>query len=200
MTLLLLCTVSLGIIVGKFFIPVLWVPELSNYALWLLLCVLLGIGVELGASHSLIDRLKRLPPKALLLPLTSGLGTLVGAFTAALFLNMGGPQGLSIGAGFGWYSLSSVLIAKLAGAELAALAFLTNVARELIAIPLIPLLWGRNLGVAAITPGGATTMDTTLTVISRVTDPEITLIALYHGVVLSSLTPLLVTLFCRMIK
>lgn len=199
MTLLLFLTVTLGILAGHYVLPAALVPRLGSYAMFVLLFVLVGIGIELGASASLVERLKRLRPQHLLLPVTSALGTLLGTAAGALGLGLGLPLGLSIGSGFGWYSLSSVLLAELLGAEIAALAFLTNVARELIAIPLIPLLVRLRLGFAAITPGGATTMDTTLAVISQVTGEETTLVALYHGVVLSLLVPLLVTFFARMV-
>lgn len=198
MTLLLLSTVFLGIMAGKFVIPIELAPALADYAQWLLLAVLFGIGLELGASSSLVERLRRLQPKSLLLPLTSAVGTLLGALLAAVILRVRPTVGLSIGAGFGWYSLSSVIIAEILGAEAAALAFLTNVIRELVAIPLIPILSKLGLGIVAIVPGGATTMDTTLAVISRVTDEETTIVAFYHGVTLSLLVPILVPLFAKM--
>lgn len=200
MTLLLLGAVVLGIITGRVAIHPEFAPQLEVYAMWLLMAVLLGIGMELGASTSLLQRVKRMSPAGLLLPVTSGAGTLLGAQAGALILGLATPVGLSIGAGFGWYSLSSVLLVDVAGAEIAALAFLTNVMRELIAIPLIPLLFRLRLGLAAITPGGATTMDTTLAIVSRVADEETTLAAFYHGAILSSLVPFLVTLFGKMIR
>lgn len=199
MTLLLLGTVILGVLAGRYLIPGVIVPQLETYAMFLLLAVLVGIGIELGASSSLVDRLRRMQPRNLLLPLTSALGSLLGVVVGAIILGVRIPVGLSIGAGFGWYSLSSVLLSEVAGAQIAALAFLTNVARELIAIPVIPTLARMNIGIAAVTPGGATTMDTTLAVISRVTNEEITLVAFYHGVVLSLLVPVLVTFFAGMI-
>ncbi|MDP3058369.1 MAG: lysine exporter LysO family protein, partial [bacterium] len=152
-------------------------------------------GIEIGMSNSISKSLRLLKTRALLLPFTSALGTLVGAAIAAKLLGMNVFGGLSIGAGFGWYSLSSIMLSKLAGAELAALAFLTNVFRELLAIPIIPLLAKFNLGVAIIVPGGATTMDTTLPLISRVSNEETTLLAFYHGAALSLMVPFLVALF-----
>lgn len=199
MSLMLLATVLLGALLGRFALPAQAIPHLAQYALWLLLLVLTGIGVELGSSPALSTRLKSMRGRNLLLPVTSVLGSLLGASLAAMSLRLSLPVGLSIGAGFGWYSLSSVLLAEMAGAEIAAVAFLTNVFRELTAILLIPILVRLGLGIAAITPGGATTMDITLAVISRVTDEETTILAFYHGVVLSSLVPILVTFFGRMI-
>lgn len=195
MTRLLLGATIVGVFLGRFLLPGTVTASLTQYAFWLLLLVLFGIGIELGSSDALGMRLLRISPRSLLLPVTSAVGTLLGAGLAALLLGVRLPLGLGIGAGFGWYSLSSILLAELAGAEIAAIAFLTNVIRELIAIPLIPKLFRHNFGLAAITPGGATTMDTTLAVISRAANQEMTLLAFYHGVVLSTLSPILVTLF-----
>ena len=63
MTLLLLCTVALGILAGRYLVPALLVPQLASYAMWLLLAVLVGIGIELGASTSLVERLRKMRPR-----------------------------------------------------------------------------------------------------------------------------------------
>lgn len=104
-------------------------------------------------------------------------------------------ESAAIGAGFGWYSLSGGLLAKIYSVETGALAFLTNVSRELITFVVTPILAAKAGRMAAVAPGGATTMDTTLPLIARVTDPETALVALVNGTVLSSLVPVLVPLF-----
>ena len=192
MSTLLLSCVALGIMSGVFIIPPGLVPLLGGATHYILLAVLFGVGLELGHTKGLISRLRRVAPVALLLPLTSGLGSLAGGLLGGLLIGGGVYAGLSIGAGFGWYSLSSVIIADFAGAELAALAFLTNVFRELIAIMTMPGLFRKGFGLAALTPGGATTMDTTLAIVSRMSDQETTIIAFYHGLSLSLMVPLLV--------
>lgn len=199
MSALLLASVVIGVACGKFLIPQVMVPGLSSISHWVLLFVLFGVGVELGHTSGLLARLRRVSPAALLLPLTSGIGSLLGGLAAGLVLGLGVYAGLAIGAGFGWYSLSSVIIAEFSGPDLAALAFLTNVFREIIAIIAMPLLFRLRFGLAAITPGGATTMDTTLAIVSKVADDETTLIAFYHGVTLSMLVPLLVPLLAARI-
>ena len=97
--------------------------------------------------------------------------------------------------GFGWYSLSSVLIAQAHSPLLGALAFLANVLRELLAIILTPLV-ARWLGaVPAIAPGGATAMDVLLPVISRAAGREYAPLAFFSGAMLSLAVPLFVNLF-----
>lgn len=199
MTIVLIATVVAGVVAGRFIVPSAVIPHLDQVAMGLLYLVLLGIGMEMGATGTWLGRLKKLQPRALLLPLTSAIGSLLASVLVAIPLGMDLFAGLSIGAGFGWYSLSSVMLADLAGAQLGALAFLTNVLRELIAIISIPILTRWGFGAAAITPGGATTMDTTLAVVSRVSDEETTILSFFHGLVLSMMVPILVAFFAKRI-
>ena len=195
MSILLLGAVALGIVAGRF-VPATLLSQLDldKAAYWMLLSVLLGVGMELGHSTSIWEKLKRLPRISLLLPLTSGLGAILGGAVAAWPLGLGVFAGMAVGAGFGWYSLSSVLLAELGGPEIAALAFLTNVFREILAIVFMPVLFRAGLGIAALTPGGATTMDTTLAIVAKCADEETTVLAFFHGVTLSMLVPILVPL------
>ena len=73
------------------------------------------------------------------------------------------------------------------------IALLTNVMRELLTLILAPLL-ARYVGkFAPIAAGAATSMDTTLPVVTRFSGPEYTTIAVLSGVILMLLVPLLVT-------
>ena len=104
-------------------------------------------------------------------------------------------ESLAIASGFGWYSLSGVMLKEMGGDTLGAIAFLTNVFREIITVILIPILAQKLNSYTAIAPAGATSMDTTLPLISKVTNPEVTVMAFINGVLLSSLVPVFVTFF-----
>ncbi len=74
---------------------------------------------------------------------------------------------MAVGAGFGYYSLSSIFIADFRGAELGTVALLCNVMRELFTLLAAPLV-ARWFGpLAAVSIGGATTFDTTLPIITQ---------------------------------
>lgn len=159
------------------------------------LCLLLaGIGVELGSQFVTWSRLRSLGLRIILVPVLVAAGSLGGALAAGVLLGVPLNEAAAVGAGFGWYSLSGVLLAKIYSVETGALAFLTNVMREVISFVLIPLLAARVGRLAAVAPGGATTMDTTLPLIARVTDADTTVIALVNGTTLSALVPVLVPL------
>jgi uncharacterized membrane protein YbjE (DUF340 family) len=103
----------------------------------------------------------------------------------------------SVASGFGWYTLSSVLLAR-EDPALGALAFLTNVFREVIALVTIPII-ARTLGhLEAIAPAGATAMDTTLPVIDRSTSAQAAVVAFITGVLLSMAVPFVVPLIYGM--
>ncbi len=103
----------------------------------------------------------------------------------------------AIGAGLGWYTLSSILVANYSS-QLSAMAFIANVTRELIAFIIIPTV-AKKLGfLEAIAPAGATAMDTGLPIVSRSTDPETAIIAFISGVICTSAVPVLVPLILNL--
>ena len=105
---------------------------------------------------------------------------------------------LAVGSGFGYYSLSSVFITEYRGAELGTVALVANIVREIITLLGAPLLvcWFGRL--APICSGGATTMDTTLPVISRFSGKEFVVVSIFHGFVVDFSVPFLVTFFCKL--
>lgn len=73
---------------------------------------------------------------------------------------------MALSSGFGWYSLSGILLTDAFGPVLGSVGFFNDLAREIAAIMLIPLLINRHRA-AALGLGGATTMDFTLPVLQR---------------------------------
>lgn len=194
MTSLVLGAILFGIILGHWFIPAGAADHLDSVTTAALCIMLVGVGIDIGSRRETWGRLWRMGVRVLLVPVLVAAGSLAGAVAGGAFLGMPLNEAAAIGAGFGWYSLSGVLLAKIHNVETGALAFLTNVARELISFVVIPVLAARAGRMAAVAPGGATTMDTTLPLIARATDPETALVALVNGMVLSSLVPFLVPL------
>lgn len=191
--LLLLCFVAglLGSAAGLF--PAAFHhPDLATYTLFLLLFL---VGVGIGGNSRTWQLLRRANVRLLLVPLSIVAGTLLGTGVASFLLpTVSGREALAVGAGFGYYSLSSILITELHGQQLGVVALLANILREILTLLLTPLL-ARFCGrLAPIASGGATTMDTTLPIISRFLSQEYALVAVFSGVILTVLVPLLVTL------
>lgn len=194
MTWFVVGAIIFGVVLGRWFIPEYWTGYIDPVTTVALCVMLVGIGIDIGSKKETWGRLMEMGARVFLVPVLVALGSLAGAAAGGMVLGMPLNESSAIGAGFGWYSLSGVLLAKIYNVETGALAFLTNVARELIAFLVIPLLAARFSGVVAVSPGGATTMDTTLPLIARVTDSETAIIALVNGLVLSSMVPVLVPL------
>lgn len=161
----------------------------------LMLCVGISVGNDLGA----LKGLKTLDPRLLLLPLVTITGTLAGCALVALFLpDRALTDILAIGSGFGYYSLSSIFITEYRGAELGTVALLANISREIVTLLGAPVL-ARFCGpLAPISSGGATTMDTTLPIITNVSGKEFVILSIYHGFVVDFSVPFLVTFFCSL--
>lgn len=200
MTLTILFSLALGIVGGVFLLPEGSLGLLQKITDWALAVLLFTVGFDLGRDQYLKQKIKDLPQLALAVPFLIALGSLGGALVANLIVHLPyGDAGL-VGAGFGWYSLSAVIIAQTYDVTLGALALLTNVFREVLAILLIPVV-ARRLGfLPAVAPGGATSMDVTLPMVAQNTDAQTTLIAFYSGTVLSALVPVVVPLIIRLIR
>lgn len=194
MTILVIMSVVLGAVLGRWLLPVEYMGQLDSLTTIALCLMLGGIGIELGSQKETWRRLRSLGWRIVLVPFLVAAGSLGGAAVAGLLLGMPLKEASAVGAGFGWYSLSGVLLSQIYSVEAGALAFLTNVMRELIAIVLIPVVAVRLGSLAAVAPGGATTMDTTLPLIARSTDADTTVIAFVNGAALSAMVPVLVPL------
>lgn len=194
MTVKILMAVGLGILFGLFIFP----AELATYMGTFIsvgLCILLFfVGIDIGRQENIVRKIKELGLKVLLVPLMVALGSIVGSILGGTILGIPLNQAGAIGAGFGWYSLSAIELAK-HSAQLGTLAFITNVVREIIAIITVPLV-AKYIGkLESIAPAGATAMDTTLPIISKATDGNTAVISFITGVSLSLLVPILVPFF-----
>ena len=170
--------------------------RLSTYVLYaLMFCV----GITLGNDTTLAGRVRRLDPRLALLPVMPAVGTLAGAALSTLLLPpLTAGDTMAVGAGFGYYSLSSIFIADFRGAELGTVALLCNVMRELFTLLAAPLV-ARWFGpLAAVSIGGATTFDTTLPIITQSAGKPYAVVSVFHGCVLDFSVPFLVTFFCTM--
>ena len=157
------------------------------------------VGISVGRDFSALKSLCTQPGILLLLPLLTIIGTLAGCAAVSLaFPHRSLTDMLAIGSGFGYYSLSSIFITEYRGPELGTVALLANIAREIITLLGAPLLYKWFGPLAPISSGGATSMDTTLPIITSVSGKEFVVLSIYHGFVVDFSVPFLVTFFCSL--
>lgn len=187
---------AIGIAVGLFHLLPTDInsDEWSYYALCMLMfCV----GISIGNDIETLKSFRRVGAKFLLLPIATIVGTLVGCAVVALLLpSRQLTSCLAIGSGFGYYSLSCIFITEMRGVELGTIALLANIMREIITLLGAPILRKWFGPLAPISAGGATTMDTTLPIITQVSGKQFTVISIAHGFITDFTVPFLVTLFC----
>lgn len=136
-------------------------------------------------------------PVLLLLPVWTIIGTYFGALIVPLLTPYTVKEALGMSSGFGWYSLSGIMITDLGYPLLGSISFLSNVFRESITFFIVPLLakFGSRMYYPAVCCGGATTMDVTLPILSTHFGASTMVPSMYHGVVLTLLVPFLIPLF-----
>ncbi len=194
MSLLVLISVSLGIIFGIFFKDSSIVTHLGFLTEMTLAILLLSVGLDIGSNKSALTGIRDKIFSVLIVTISTVIGSLFGGVLTALIFNMHINEGLAVAAGFGWYSLSGILLTSLGNAELGSIAFLSNIFRELIAFLVVPIIAVKMNHLSAIGPSGATSMDTTLPIISKNTDSNTAIVAFINGVILTALVPILVPL------
>lgn len=169
----------------------------SNLSYYALCGLMFCVGLSIGNDPNTLKSFRSLNPRLVFLPVMTILGTLAGCSVAGLFLSHRAlPDWLAVGSGFGYYSLSSIFITEYKGPELGTIALLSNIMREIIALLCAPLLVKYFGRLAPISVGGATTMDTTLPIITRCSGQQFVIVSIFHGFIVDFSVPFLVTFFC----
>ena len=192
------------IVVGFFVIGLLGGIE-KMVPLWLLdgdvsfvaLCgLLLFVGLGIGLNPEMKKEVRSLSPRMALLPVVTIIGSWLGALLIWTVLHRTLSDCMAINSGFAYYSLSSIFITEYRGAELGTIALLANIIREMLTLLGAPLMAHWFGPLAPISAGGATTMDTTLPILSQTVGQRYIALSIYHGFVVDFTVPFLVSWWC----
>ena len=192
------------IVVGFFIIGLLggiekMVPSwlLDGDVSFVALCgLLLFVGLGIGLNPEMKKEVRSLSPRMALLPVVTIIGSWLGALLIWTVLHRTLSDCMAINSGFAYYSLSSIFITEYRGAELGTIALLANIIREMLTLLGAPLM-ARWFGpLAPISVGGATTMDTTLPILSQTVGQRYIALSIYHGFVVDFTVPFLVSWWC----
>lgn len=188
----------LGVCLGRLDLaPALLMDSRVTFAA--LCCLLFCVGMSIGSNDNIVSEFRSLNPRLALLPVATILGSFAGSLVAWLFLQYRGVTDcMAVGSGFAYYSISSIFITQYRGAELGTVALLANIYREILNLLIAPLLAKVFGPLAPISSGGATTMDTTLPIISQTCGQQYVVVSLFHGFVVDFSVPFLVTMWCML--
>ncbi|MFA0051362.1 lysine exporter LysO family protein [Vibrio breoganii] len=187
----LVVVVALGVIIGLVF-PGYW-SWLHAASEWTLFVLLFLIGIQLRNSGLTLREIiinKHGLVIAGVIVITSWLGGIV----SALLLDLPLSQGLAMASGFGWYSLTGILITDNYGPLYGSASLIVELLRELVALIFIPMLI-KTRPCTAIGYAGATAMDFTLPVIQQTGGIRCVPVAIVSGFILSLLVPILILTF-----
>ena len=183
--------VLLGFLIGlSAWQPLHYASQASEYTLVLLLFL---VGMQLRNSGMSLSQIV-LNRRGMMIGVVVVASSLVGGVINAFLLGLPIKTGLGMASGFGWYSLSGILMTESYGPVIGSATFFNDLARELLAIMLIPGLIRRSRS-SALGLCGATSMDFTLPVLQRSGGVEIVPAAIVHGFLLTLLVPILMALF-----
>lgn len=177
----------LGLVLG---FDLSWVESASE---WILFILLFFIGVQLRNSGLTLKQIL-LNKHGMIIAAVVIITCWIGGFLAALILDIPVYQALAMASGFGWYSLSGILMGDAFGPVYGGASFLIELMRELVALVLIPMFIGRK-PCTSIGYAGATAMDFTLPVIQTTGGVRCVPVAIVSGFILSLLVPFLMLLF-----
>ena len=198
-SLIIILFFSIGLITGISGLS-LNIPKIEDPSIYALYILMFLVGIGIGSDSNVWNVLKKMNLKILAVPVIIIIGTLSGTYICSFFLNDLGPlDSMAIGSGFGYYSLSSIIISKMRNETLGVIALLSNISREILTLlgtPLLVRYFGR---LAPIASGGATSMDTSLPVIAKYSGKEYAVISVFSGVVLTILVPFIITFIYRFI-
>lgn len=187
----LCAVVAGGFALGLTKLPLLeYATRLSEYTLLLLLLL---VGLQLRNSAMTLKQIL-LNRHGMQIAIVVALTSLAAGVINALLLGLPVKTGMAMASGFGWYSLSGILMSDAFGPVIGSATFFNDLARELLAIMLIPALMQRSRS-TALGICGATSMDFTLPVLQRSGGLDVVPAAIVHGFILSLLTPLLMAFF-----
>lgn len=185
-----------------------WLPDVvieNDITVYVLYLLMFQVGLSIGSDKKLKEIIGSIRPKLLLVPLATIVGTLTFSALVSLLLSRWSVfDCLAVGSGFAYYSLSSILITQLKepslgvqlATELGTIALMANIMREIMALlgaPLFAKYFGR---LSPICAGGATTMDTTLPIITRYSGKDLVFVSIFHGIIVDFTVPFFVSFFC----
>lgn len=184
--------VLIGFLIGGILPQSMTPPGNTMTGLLMLLILLVGIGLK-GSGITLKEVL--LSKRGMQTSIIFTLSVLVGGVLFWLLIDeVSLTQSLALASGFGWYSLSAIVMTDAYGAVWGSIALFNDLVREFFALLFIPFFM-RSYPSAAVGLGGATSLDFTLPVIQQSGGLGIVPLAISFGFIINIVAPVLMVVF-----
>lgn len=191
-SLIQLSCVGLGFVLGKL-LPLVHLPiDTVIKALLMLLVLLVGISLS-HAGMTLREVLlnKRGVQMSVIFCASVALS---GVIFGLLMPEVSVMQGLALSSGYGWYSLSGIIMTDRYGAVWGSVALMNDLLREFCTLLFVPLFMHRFPS-AAVGLGGVTVMDFTLPVVQSSGGNAVVPLAMSFGFIVNIIAPILMVFF-----
>lgn len=190
--------VVLGFIVGKWLFGKIAPADLpisiGTFVKGLLMLLVLLVGLQLSHAGMTLREVL-LNKRGVQMSVVFCLSVAVGGIVFGLIMpDATVIQGLALSSGYGWYSLSGIVMTDAYGAVWGSVALLNDLLREFLSFLLIPLLM-RRFPCTAVGLGGVTSMDFTLPVIQSSGGNEVVPLAMSFGFIVNIVSPVLMVVF-----
>ena len=147
-----------------------------------------GVGVSIGSNKEVFSYIRKLGLRIIFMPAAIFTGCIAGGFLSGLILGVPAEWSVLSAGGMGYYSLTGAFLTENFGIEAGTYGFIVNVSRDVFTVILLPLLSKVSKG-SPIASGAAGCMDTMLVPVTKTVGPELGMVALISGSILTFVVP-----------
>lgn len=191
-SILQIACVVIGFLAGKM-LPIHSLP-IDTIIKGLLMLLILLVGIQLSHSGMTLKQVL-MNKRGVQISIVFCASVAIGGMIFGLIMpDVGILKGLALSSGYGWYSLSGIIMTDAYGAMWGSIALVNDLLREFVALFFIPFVM-RYYPSSAVGLGGATSMDFTLPVIQSSGGIEIVPIAMSFGFIVNIVSPIFMIIF-----
>lgn len=191
-SLLQLSFILVGFTLGKV-LPIAGFP-LAMFTKGFLMALVLLVGVSLSHAGMTLQQVLLNKRGVQMSVIFCTAMALAGVVYSLILPEVTVTQGLALSSGYGWYSLSGIIMTDRYGAVWGSVALLNDLAREFCTLMFVPLIMPRYPS-AAVGLGGVTSMDFSLPIIQASGGNAVVPLAMSFSFIVNIVSPILMVVF-----
>ena len=182
------CAIVLGLVLGLFVFPDVKESTLDKLLDLSLILLYTGAGVSLASNKIAFLYIKKLGLRILYIPIAMILGGILSGFIMSYLLGVDLCWSVTSSSTLGYYSLPGAYMTEAYGVEAGIYGFLVNIFRDIVTVSTMPLLKKISKG-SPIASGGAGCMDSMFIPVARAVGPELGIVGLLSGTIITIFVP-----------